>query len=46
MILAVNTGIHWRAWLEDPAAMITALEVMAEQNEAIKAGAPAQTGAR
>jgi hypothetical protein len=28
--LAVHTGIHWRHWLDDPPAMITALEVMAE----------------
>jgi hypothetical protein len=41
VILAVHTGIHWRDWLNDVPAMITALEVMAEESEHIKAGAPA-----
>jgi hypothetical protein len=31
--LAVETGIHWRAWLDDPVAMATAVEVLAEIRE-------------
>lgn len=33
MALAVQTGIHWRDWLNDPPAMMTALEVLAELAE-------------
>jgi hypothetical protein len=28
--LAVQTGIHWRHWLSEPAAMMTAAEVLDE----------------
>jgi hypothetical protein len=34
--LAVETGIHWRAWLDDPVAMVTAVEVLNEQAERIR----------
>ena len=30
MSLAVQTGVSYREWLRDPAAMITAQEVLAE----------------
>jgi hypothetical protein len=33
--LAVQTGIHWRAWLDDPVAMFTAAEVLSEMGEQI-----------
>jgi hypothetical protein len=36
MRLAVETGIHWRAWLEDPAAMVTAIEVLDERAKNIE----------
>lgn len=36
MTLAVQTGVSFREWLRDPAAMVTALEVIAEINEAAK----------
>jgi hypothetical protein len=31
--LAVTTGVSFREWLRDPAAMVTALEVLAEVAE-------------
>lgn len=31
MTLAVNTGVAPREWLRDPAAMVTAADVMREQ---------------
>jgi hypothetical protein len=34
--LAVETGIHWRAWLEDPAVMVTAIEVLEELGKNIE----------
>jgi hypothetical protein len=34
-MLAVQTGIHWRAWLDDPAAMMTAVEVLGEIEEQV-----------
>jgi hypothetical protein len=36
-MLAIHTGIHWRAWLDDPVAMATATEVLAEMEEQVTA---------
>jgi hypothetical protein len=31
--LAIHTGIHWLAWLDDPVAMATALDILNEAAE-------------
>ena len=36
MALAVETGVPMREWLRDPAAMATAVEVLAEIAETIE----------
>jgi hypothetical protein len=36
--LAVHTGIHWRAWLDDPVAMATAAEILGEVQEQTSPG--------
>jgi hypothetical protein len=33
--LAVHTGVSFREWLTDPAAMVTAAEILAEAAEAM-----------
>ena len=38
MALAVETGVPAREWLEDPAAMTTALAVLQEKAERAKEG--------
>lgn len=36
MKLAVETGVPAREWLEDPVAMLTAAEIMAERAEELE----------